>query len=341
LGGYDLEPLHLIILLVYFMLGFWLLSQAKLLEMNARWLVNGITKDKQMDGRWQRITLGILILVGLGAAFLPTGPTLTISRIVNTLLYLLLLLVNLVIFLVYLPLGLFLSLFSNGSGGTLPPPPAVPTEALTGDGTNGLSPLGETIVMVLSSGFWSVLIIVVVLAFLFFLRERKSSMRENWAAHYWGQLRLLLSKIWERLRHRVETIRLQMPIKFSRPEGDTKSSPSKRRWRFMRVGGLSPRDQLRYFYLSTVRRASDRGVERKSAETPLEFSEDLKEQWPAVEDEVEALTGAFLKARYSDAPITKDDIPGVKDKWKDVRRQIRKNPSSTEGALSAATEEED
>ncbi len=55
LGGSGLEPNHLIILLLYFGLGFWLLSQAKLMEMNARWLVNGINKEDQIGEKLAEI----------------------------------------------------------------------------------------------------------------------------------------------------------------------------------------------------------------------------------------------------------------------------------------------
>jgi hypothetical protein len=112
-----------------------------------------------------------------------------------------------------------------------------------------------------------------------------------------------------------------------REDKDEKGTETKKGWRFIRLGGLPPREQIRYFYLSTVRRAGERGVPRNSAETPLEFAEDLKDGWPEVEEEVEELTDAFLKARYSDAPVVSEDVPEVKETWKDVRRQIRKRPS--------------
>ena len=71
-------------------------------------------------------------------------------------------------------------------------------------------------------------------------------------------------------------------------------------WRFIRLNALSAREQIRYFYLSTVRRAGERGVPRDRSETPSEFAADLKENWPEAEVDIEALTDAFLHAHGGD-----------------------------------------
>ena len=66
---------------------------------------------------------------------------------------------------------------------------------------------------------------------------------------------------------------------------------------------------MRAIYLLAVQRAGQEGVAREPVETPLEFVAELEEQWPEAEEALEDLTAAFLKARYSDQPITADDLP--------------------------------
>lgn len=327
MGGLGFKPGHLVILLLYFGLGFWLLSQAKLMEMNARWLVNGISKDDQMERSWQRSSLLILLLIGLIAAFLPIGPSLAISRILGAAIYVLFFFVNILILLITLPLALILALLSRRPIGEFEPPPQITPEALAESTPPTLSSFGEMVVMVLSSAFWSIFVVLLVLALLFFLRERKSSVQGKSAVSIWRQFVLWLSDLWQQFRLRAKAIRIQLPVQMVREEKDEKSTKAKKRWRFIRLGGLTPREQIRYFYLSTVRRAGEQGVQRDSAETPLEFAKDLKDGWPEVEEEVEELTDAFLKARYSDDPVVSEDIPEVKETWKDVRSQIRKRPS--------------
>jgi hypothetical protein len=95
-------------------------------------------------------------------------------------------------------------------------------------------------------------------------------------------------------------------------------------WRFIRLRGLSTREQIRYFYLSTVRRAGQRGVERGQSETPLEYASDLKSGWPEVEGEVDDLTDAFLEARYSRKSIGDNRLGRIKQTWKLVRTAVKK-----------------
>jgi hypothetical protein len=191
--------------------------------------------------------------------------------------------------------------------------------------------LAETIMMVMSSAFWSIFVVVLILAILYFLRERKVILQGKSALSIWQQIMLWLEHFWEHLRHGARTVRFKIPVRFGQAPEDQDSLAKKRRWRFIRLGGLSPREQIRYFYLSTVRRAGDRGVNRDSSETPLEYSEELKGSWPEVEQELEELTDAFLKARYSDDPVASADVPEVKDTWKNVRHEIRNRPTQDVG----------
>lgn len=327
----GLQPALLIIMLLYFGIGFWLLSQAKLMEMNARWLVNNITKDEQLERSWQRSSLLILVLVGLIAAFLPIGPTLAIGRILNALIFALLFIINFLVFLISLPIALLFALLANRSIAEVAPMPPLAPQALADNVPPGLSSLGETVAMVLSSAFWSIFAVAVVLALLFFLRERKNLSQEKSVVALWQRFVAWLEEFWWRFRMRVNAVRLQFPVHLTKEKGREKGGESGAgHWRFIRLSGLSPREQIRYFYLSTVRRAGERGIKRETAETPLEYAEDLKDNWPEVEEEVEALTDAFLKARYSDKPITSDDVPDVKKTWKDVRRQLKKRSSPDE-----------
>ena len=331
IGRLGLQPGLLIILLLYFGFGFYLLSQAKLMEMNARWLLNDITQDEQLQKIWQRTSLMVLLIVGGIAAFLPIGPNLAIGRILAALLFVVFFIINIIIFLFSLPLYLLFSLFSGEPVEETPALPPLNPEAFREALPPEVSDLTETIAMVLSSAFWSIFVVIAVMALIFFLRERKTILQGESAGQIWQRFWEWLRDFWWGLWQRAGNIRLQLPKLLPDREDDSNPEDGKqRRWRFFRLGALAPREQIRYFYLSTVRRAAEKGVKRESAETPLEFVEDLKDGWPAVEDEVEELTAAFLKARYSDEPITKEDVPEVKDTWKDVRRQLKQRSQPDE-----------
>ncbi len=104
-----------------------------------------------------------------------------------------------------------------------------------------------------------------------------------------------LRELWARMTGRVRTAgrelqaRLQSPV----PAAPLPAEDSLPRPRFLRLGRLSPREQVRYYYLALVRRASERGVKRKAPDTPLEYIQDLKKVWPEAESDLEELTNAM------------------------------------------------
>ncbi len=93
---------------------------------------------------------------------------------------------------------------------------------------------------------------------------------------------------------------------------------------------------MRYFYLSTVRRAGDSGVVRRPSQTPLEFVRDLESSWPEAELDVEALTEAFVVARYDAVEIEPDQARQVKSVWERIKHLLRRRkppaPQRSEGS---------
>lgn len=321
----GLHPAMLVGLLFYFLCGFWLLSYARMSLMNARWLMNGVAKEADVERSWQRSSLLVLIAIALIAAFLPVGSTVLFSQIVTTLIGVILYLLRFLFVLLLAPLAWFLSLFGRDTEQMeellnqpppFQPPPVPPQEP---------APPNDIVNMVLSSTFWTIIIVVTVAAFLFFLRERGYKL--NWQALrlLWQQATTWIRTMWELLSGRANQTQQALRLRFRSSKTDKAAEQGKGpRWRFVRLNSLSPQEQVRYFYLSTVRRASEQGIQRRDSETPLEFVQDLKQNWPEAEEDLEDLTGAFIKARYSPRPIEKDEVNPVKARWKRVRSRLRK-----------------
>ena len=66
-------------------------------------------------------------------------------------------------------------------------------------------------------------------------------------------------------------------------------------------------------------------IARQPAQTPSEFVQDLEGAWPEAELDVEALTGAFLTARYDAAEISPNEAQQVKSVWERIKRALRGN----------------
>ncbi|CUS02465.1 membrane protein of unknown function [Candidatus Promineifilum breve] len=320
----GLSAAMLLALMTYFLVGFWLLSHARLLRMNARWLMDGAAKDAGVERGWQRSSFAILAIIALVAAFLPIGSTLAISRILSAGLAGLGYLASRVFALIsYWFVSALLWLTRNAEDAPLqplrptpPPPPVAPPPPLTA--TNPITS------MVISSAFWALVIAIIIAALLFFLRERGYRVDTGRLPGYWAAATAWLRAAWARLTGRARAAGRGLQARFRGP-GDGPPPPPRvaARPRFLRLGGLSPREQVRFYYLSLVRRATERGVNRQDSATPLEYTDQLRQAWPEAEDDIEELTQSFLAARYSPQPIEKGDALTMKERWNRVRNRLR------------------
>lgn len=323
IGRLGLHPTMLAALLLYFLLGFWLLSQARLAAMRVRWLSDGVSAAPAITRTWHRSSLMVVAGVALVASFLPIGGTFAIARVIQAILGFFFLILNLLMaffgFFVYLLLSLLGSPQTSEEtfeqvGGFTPPdlgefqPPVQPPSLLMG------------------SLFWTAVVVVAVVAAVFFLRQRGVPLNQLGVGRWWANLVAWWRAFWGRLTGRVDELSqmVRARLRVGQPAADEAAAP----WRFVRLNALSPREQVRYFYLAMVRRAAERGVARRPQETPLEFVRELKAEWPEAEVDVETLTDAFLEARYSPRPVEKAAVNPVKQTWQRVKsslRQTRRN----------------
>lgn len=319
----GLRPAVLFALLLYFLVGLWLLSHARLLRLNARWLMDGVGKDATLERAWQRGSLVILLVIAFAAAFLPIGSTLGISRILGMILNGIFYVVGLI----YSLLGyLFAALLSGVVGDqeqTIVPTPQ-PMPSLPVPPAAAPAPPNPTLAFLISSAFWALLIALVIAALLFFLRERGYKLEWQQVRVAWASFTGKARALWQRWRGRARAAGLQWRERLRGSDQPTNApAASASGLRFLRRSLLSPRDQIRYYYLSTVRRAGERGVPRAGNETPLEYVHDLKQNWPDAGADLDELTHAFLEARYSPQPLDKTAVGRVKTHWKRVRDRLR------------------
>jgi hypothetical protein len=171
-----------------------------------------------------------------------------------------------------------------------------------------------------------VVIAVTIAATLFFLRNRGFTVNSVALTRLWRGVVGWLSRLWQGVGGQLDGLERAIRARLAPATKAADAAPS---WRYVRLNALSPREQVRYFYLATVRRAGERGVRRHRAETPLEFAEELRQNWPEAEDEVEALTDAFLQARYSPQVIGAEAVNPIKAAWKRVRSALRRVAQGT------------
>lgn len=308
---------------LYFLIGLVLLSQARLAVLRAQWLLDGVEMPERLPTRWGRVSLLLIVGVGLVAALLPLGSTWQIGAIINTVVMFFVRLALLLVFLIASVFALIMRLF-----GEQPSMPEIPEELVPAAPVEPLMPVMESPPWLGGATLWLIVLLVLLLALRLVLGKEGLDVTRR-------KLQTLLARLWARLRSwgrgvqsLARSIQVSLPGRRVQAATETPRQP----WRFIRVGGLPPREQVRFFYLSTLRRAADQGVARQQAQTPGEFVQDLEHTWPEAELDVEALTAAFVTARYDTAEISPGQAQQVKSVWERVKRALRGTRRSEEGA---------
>lgn len=331
------------VVLLYFLLGLIFASQTSLDRLRADWLRGGVAVQPGLARRWLGYSIALMVLGLFLALLLPT----TFSEQAADQLplawrwlwflgaplgFLLRGMEWLLAGLAALLFAPFSLLFPRGSPGTGPVPAApavIPTPS-------PVEPIGGGFPSLASRVTWILLLYVLPGALALYAiwntwRKRRviwQELRAFWrdvfrlvrdalldlAATLWRffsfgsprLLRLVPQAIQARLRRR----------RALRREGS-----ERRGW--LRLRGLGPRELIQYFYLSLVQRAEGVGWTRGKGQTPYEYSRDLAERIPDRREEVQSLTEAFVRAKYSPAPVSDADAKQARGPWERLRGALQ------------------
>lgn len=308
--------------LVYFLLGLVMLGQVRFATLRRRWQAQEIKIGQEVAGRWVRYSLAFIGLVAFLAFLLPTSYTLglldvigwTLSLIAGVITFIALLL----FWLITLPLAWLLSLLGAEATPRRPGQPlALPSQY---DAAPQAAP--DWLQILRSLAFWIVALGMVFYVVRSYLRDHPELLESLTNLKIVRALRRLWTALWRRLggwgKAVVEHVPRRWPLRLWRREASV-GQP----FHFFRLGGLSPRAQVLYYYLSILRRASRLGLPRRPAQTPDEYRATLDPNLPQARGEMEGLTQAFVEARYSRHTIESDFARRVQTNWQRVKAALQ------------------
>jgi hypothetical protein len=307
--------------LVYFLLGLVMLGQARFATLLKRWQAQEIRVAAGLTGRWARYSLAFICLAALLAFLLPTGYTVGLldagAAIITILLYILTLLAMILSFI----FGLLLMPFAMLFGTKRPtlrqpilPPPQLPQQELGGPG-------GAWFEILRSLLFWAVALGMVFYVVRSYLRDHPELLEALVTQRTIRALRDFLITLWRRLVGLAEAASERIPRRLSLRR--TRRGPSKAPFRFFRLGALSPRERILYYYLSILRRAERQGFPRQRAQTPYEYDATLGPHLPQAQQEMDLLTHAFVEARYSRHTFDRGQARRVRVNWQRVKAALQ------------------
>lgn len=319
--------LPVLAILLYFALGVALLSQARFSVANLGWRVQGLAVQPDLARRWLTWVVVFLVGVALFALLLPTryalGP-------VQALYNLLLIVANILMFLIsglFYLLALLLAWLMPQAIEQPEPPQALQLQpAVTPPyGTAAAAPWLEVL---LSALFWLLILAIVGYALFRFLKDRSLLLRAETGSRggRWARLLAWLSSWWQRWRRWQQEAQNKL---VRRRAGQAARAPARAGAGFFSLHRLSPRELVRYFYLSAARRAAQAGEPRRPSQTPYEYRAALERHFPDLEPDLSGLTEAFVQARYGQRTIEPGEAKAVKPLWERIKAALRARRASS------------
>jgi hypothetical protein len=314
----DLRSVSLSTLL-YFGLAVTLLTQARFSVNHASWTDQGLSIQPGIGRRWFLWSVAFLVGIALVALLFPTGfsmgPLTALLGLVGILYSVLMFLVNLLLFLLFLPISWLFPDVKPRSFSTDQAP------MLPAQGTGAVSP--PWLEVLGSALFWLLVLAAIGYALHRFWRDRVGAWfeTEGLQMSWWSRFLNWLRAWWQGLWRWGSEVQTRVARRWAR--SGAPREPSSGPFRFFFPGRLPPRELVRYFYLSAARRAAQAGRPREPGQTANEYQTDLDRQFPELEPDLEGLTRAFIRARYSPHAIEREDAAAAKPLWQRIKAMLQ------------------
>ena len=316
-----IDPAVVAAIIIYFLVGLVLISQGQLALLRARWVLQRTPSVAGVLQNWPIYAFLLILVLGIVAALLPLGGTFYLAQILTAILAAI---YNTIFGIFRFFLSLMLLLMSWLTGEPVqeapPPPPPMPTLAPQ------VAPAAESIIPPWTGGaiFWLfALALLGYAAYIYF--SGKGNL--GWLHRFWAMLRMRWLTLfgayrqWQAARARANAGSAEELL--ARGRGGWPA--------WLRLRGLDPNAQVRYYYLSILHRAQEAGLPRHEAETPLHYAPRLAQHLEA--DNAQAdnmkrqaiteLTEAFVQVRYAGTPIAPEQLNQVKRVWQQIKRYLR------------------
>jgi hypothetical protein len=148
--------------------------------------------------------------------------------------------------------------------------------------------------------------------------------RERRAMGGWGIWSGLV-KLWQALWAWLIGWKKRVAIRWGRspaeqaPELSEVGSTWWQRWQ-----AQTARERVRRLYLALLQRAAQVGHPRRPDQTPFEYATTLKPHVTGEENALDALTSAFVEARYSRREFRREEVSLLQRIWRRLQALLRK-----------------
>jgi hypothetical protein len=312
--------------LLYFIFGLALLSLSRLMSLQTHWNRLRIpVSSRNLTKQWGVYSLLFLLILGLIVSLLPSGDSFGFFSLIfiafgflfRVLFFIAELILGLALILFSLPFLLFRKASPIAPEYVRPALPTFPVAPVTP------TAISELLLLVRSIFLWGALIVIVVFAVVQFTRLHggilpalRRSRITNWLLLAWqwlyksmdktrSDISRMVTDAWQSLYSRLEGNQILPPVRWIHPRS------------------LDPRRKIYFYYFAMIRRGGEQGLKRDPSETPSEYAVKLEKALPLVGEDVDSISNAFVKARYSRQEIKAAEANIVKGAWGRIRRALQ------------------
>ena len=310
-----------IYLLVYFMLGLALLSQTQFTVLHGRWNWQRIELDRELAFRWAIYSMVFLAFIALLALVLPTRFTVgfltLLGYLINLVFFVGATIMQLLIFLLVSLFSVFVPGVESGVETPITPPPSPRLPPAPSQPAPWLE-------LAVSALFWGVLLAVIGFSVYQYFSHHQDLWGRigkipglTWLNRFWSWFRILFGVLNETITSVVKSgIRL-----VRRPLVEPHLA---KRWRYINLRKLSPKERVYFFYLAMIRRGNEAGHPRGNDQTPYEYERTLRASLPDLGQDLAGMTETFVEARYSRHEVSEETADLVQQWWAKLRRVLRR-----------------
>ncbi len=306
---------------LYFVLALILLSQSQFALLHGRWLWQRMPVSPGLSKNWIIYTLVFFIILGVLILLLPTHYSLqllyALQIVFSFITKILLFGMALITYLFTWLFSLFFTAHDQAQPESMPPPQFNPVQTVVPPTP---IPWLETVRAVV---FWVIFGAILVYAIKTYV------IRNSLLISKLGRISIIawfvvgLKSIWSWLLGVNRQVSATLAATFLKGRSILTASTGAETSEFANPHNLPPRQKVIFYYLTLVRRSSQRGLPRKLNQTPLQFEETLRASLPEVESEIDALTDSFVEARYSKHEIDGEKVNLLQQFWKRVMTTLR------------------
>jgi hypothetical protein len=325
----DAVRTNIALILLFFLMGFIILSQGQLSILRARWFIEDVPVNPLIRSRWVSYSILVVFIISLIAlllSFLPGSYALGLFDVIRSALNILFgiftffILIFAAIF--NAVLSFLMSLFGKTTVPSAPSPqiptpmPSIPPPPVAN---------ASWVEILKSILFWAIFLIIIIFAFRHFFSQRQGMWKSVHNFPLWTWLKMTfhwIAATFRRANHAVLSI---LDAGVSRVQALMKTKPIHIDPLLTISTHLPPRQRILLLYFSMIRWNNQNGFPRKGNQTPLEYARSLDANIPESKGDLDSITHAFIEARYTRHQLSLGDANQVQNALEHLQAIFREH----------------